>query len=139
MNKNTTHWRRLVRTIVALALVAFVTGCATSTRPVAAGRLYHVGLVWLKEPGSAEHRQRIVEAAHAFAREIPEVRLLAVGQAPPSTSPYVDDSFDVCVVMEFADKAALERYNRHPVHVKAAQEAFLPLSRKIQFYDFISE
>ena len=41
--------------------------------------------------------------------------------------------------MQFADKAAMERYNKHPVHQKAAQEAFLPLSKKIVFYDFISE
>jgi len=51
----------------------------------------------------------------------------------------VDDSFDVCVVMQFADKAAMERYNQHPVHQKAANEAFLPLSKKILFYDFTSE
>jgi len=101
--------------------------------------MYHVGLVWLKEPGNAEHRQKIVAAAHAFAREIPEMQFLSVGQTLPSTSPYVDASFDVCIVMQFADKAAMERYNQHPVHQKAAQEAFLPLSQKILFYDFVSE
>ena len=28
----------------------------------------------------------IIEAAHSFAREIPEVQFLSVGQSPPSTS-----------------------------------------------------
>lgn len=124
---------------LTLGALWFCSGCATAPKPAAAGKLYHVGLVWLKEPGNAAHRQQIVAAAHAFAREIPEVQFLSVGQSPPSSSPYVDDSFDVCVVMQFADKAALERYNQHPLHQKAAHEAFLPLSKKILFYDFISE
>jgi len=125
--------------VLALSALWFCAGCATATKPVKAGKLYHVGLVWLKEPGNVAHRQQIIAAAHAFAREIPEVQLLSVGQTLPSTHPFVDDTFDVCVVMQFADKAAMECYNNHPVHQKAAQEAFLPLSKKIQFYDFISE
>jgi len=137
MNANIVH--RLTLTTTILALVAFVSGCATAQKPALPGKIYHIGLVWLKEPGNSEQRQMIVAAAHAFAREIPEVKFLSVGQTLPSQSPYVNDSFDVCVVMQFADKAAMERYNQHPVHQKAAHEAFLPLSKKILFYDFISE
>src|SRR5712675_2371307 len=131
---------RLVLPAIALALAAFLSGCATAPKPAKAGKLYHVGLVWLKEPGNAEHRQKIVEAAHSFARTIPEVQFLSVGQTLPSqASSYVDSSFDVCVVMRFADKAAMDRYGTNPVHQKAAQEVFLPLSQKILFYDFTSE
>jgi hypothetical protein len=126
---------------IAVALVAAIilTGCATANKQATAGKFYHVGLVWLKEPGNPEHRQMIIAAAHSFAREIPEVQFLSVGQSPPSTSPYVDDSFDICFVMRLEDKAALDRYGAHPVHQKAAQEVFLPLSQKILFYDFTSE
>ena len=72
-------------------------------------------------------------------REIPDVRALAVGQAQPSTSKLVDSTFDVCFTMQFDDQAALDRYRENPVHQKAAEEAFLPLSQKILFYDFITE
>jgi hypothetical protein len=41
--------------------------------------------------------------------------------------------------MEFDDEAAMDRYAKHPVHEKAAQEAFLPLARKLLFYDFVAE
>jgi hypothetical protein len=124
---------------MVLIIAVVLCGCTTTHKPVATGRFYHVGLVWLNEPGNPVQRRTIIEAAHAFAREISEVQLLSVGQAPPATSSYVDASFDVCVVMQFADRQALERYNRHPVHVKAAEESFLPLSRKVLFYDFITE
>lgn len=131
---------RLAFTVAALAVTTFLSGCATAAKPAPAGKFYHVGLVWLKEPGNAEHRQKIIAAAHAFAREIPEVQFLSVGQAPPNgASSYVDSSFDVCFVMRLADRAALERYGKNPVHQKAAQEIFLPLAQKILFYDFISE
>lgn len=123
----------------ALVAVIFYTGCATASKQAKAGKFYHVGLVWLKQPGNAEHRQQIIAAAHSFAREIPEVEFLSVGQSPPSTSPYVDASFDICLVMRLEDKAALDRYGKHPVHQQAAQEVFLPLSQKILFYDFTSE
>ena len=131
---------RLTLTATALAIAAFLSGCASAPKPAAAGKLYHVGLVWLKEPGNAEHRDKIIAAAHSFARTIPEVQFLSVGPTLPNqASSYVDSSFDVCVVMRFADKAAMDRYGKNPVHQKAAQEVFLPLSQKILFYDFTSE
>jgi len=130
---------RLVLPAIALALAAFLSGCATAPKPAKAGKLYHVGLVWLKEPGNAEHRQKIIEAAHSFARGIPEVQFLSVGQTLPKVSSWHEDTFDVCFVMRLEDKAAMDRYAKNPVHQKAAQEVFLPLSQKILFYDFTSE
>ena len=130
---------RLVFTAGALAVIAFLSGCATAPKPPKTGKLYHVGLVWLKEPGNTEHRQKIVEAAHSFAREIPEVQFLSVGRTLPKTSSWADASFDICFVMRLEDKAAMERYAKNPVHQRAAQEVFLPLSQKILFYDFTSE
>lgn len=125
---------------VTFAIAALLSGCATAAKPALAGKLYHVGLVWLKEPGNAEDRNKIIAAAHSFAREIPEVQFLSVGQTLPNqASSYVDSSFDVCMVMRFADEAAMDRYGKHPVHQKAAQEVFLPLSQRIQFFDFTSE
>lgn len=130
---------RLILTAATILLGAFIWASADQAKPASEGKLYHVGLVWLKESGNAEQRKKIIEAAHAFAEEIPEVEFLSVGQTLPQTSPYIDASFDVCFVMRLQDKAAMDRYGAHPVHQKAAQEVFLPLSKKIIFYDFIAE
>jgi hypothetical protein len=124
---------------VTLLFGAFIWASADQPKPAKEGKLYHVGLVWLKEPGNDEQRKKIIEAAHAFARGIPEVEFLSVGQTLPQTSTYTDASFDICFVMRLQDKAAMGRYAAHPVHQKAAQEVFLPFSKKITFYDFISE
>ena len=130
---------RVATIAAALAVALLLSGCATAPKPAKAGELYHVGLVWLKEPGNAEHRQKIIEAAHSFAREIPEVKFLSVGKTLPAMSSWHDASFDICFVMRLEDKAALDRYAKHPVHEKAAKEVFLSLSQKILFYDFTSE
>lgn len=124
---------------LALAMVPLIPGCGTTRPSPTPGKLHHIGLVWLKEPGNMEHRRKIISAAHSFASEIPEVRSLSVGQSPPSTSPYVDDSFDICLIMEFDNQAAMDRYAKHPVHQKAAEQVFLPLSQRLLFYDFIAE
>jgi hypothetical protein len=139
MNQHTETKNRCALAIFAVIVVAFLSGCAAPAKMAHSGKLNHVGLFWMKEPGNAEHRQKLIAAAHSFAREIPEVQFLSVGQTLPKTSPYTDASFDICFVMRFENKAALDRYGKHPVHNKAAKEVFLPLSDKILFYDFTSE
>ena len=139
MKANTKTTTGVILTATTILLGAFFWTDAAEPKPVQQGKLHHVGLVWLKEPGNAGQRKKIIEAAHAFAKEIPEVESLSVGQTLPQTSSYVDASFDVCLVMRFQDKAAMDRYGANPVHQQAAREIFLPLSSKILFYDFIAE
>lgn len=126
-------------TTLAVVALAFCPISGYSAEAASKGKLTHIGLVWLKKPGNAAERQKLVDALHQFAREIPEVQSLSVGQPHRSESRLVDSSFDVCFTMQFEDQAALDRYAKHPVHQRAAEEAFLPLSQKILFYDFITE
>ena len=126
-------------TACALVALAVVLANLSSAEPAGKGKLTHIGLVWLKNSGNAAERQQLIDALHQFAREIPEVRSLAVGRPHPSPSKLVDSTFDVCFTIQFDDQAALDRYSKNPVHQKAAEEAFLPLSEKILFYDFITE
>ena len=130
---------RLFLTAIALLALTFFPFRASSVEPAEKGKLTHIGLVWLKNPGNAAERQRLINGLHRFGREIPEVRSLAVGQPHPSSSKLVDSTFDVCFTMQFDDQAALDRYGKNPIHQKAAENAFLPLSQKILFYDFITE
>ena len=54
---------RLAFAAIALAIGVFLSGCATAHKPAKAGKLYHMGLVWLKEPGDAEQREKLIAAA----------------------------------------------------------------------------
>jgi hypothetical protein len=139
MNVKANITRRLVFKVTVLCLAAFFAGCVTAPKAGKTGKLNHIGLFWLKEPGNVADRQKLIAAAHRFARDIPEVQLLSVGQSVPKGSALLDTSFDICLIMQFDDQAAMDRYAKHPVHAQAAQEVFLPLSQKIQFYDFVAE
>ena len=134
----------LIPVIALTCLISAVPGVESQTPSPASktatqGKIHHTGYIWLKEPGNKEHQQRIIDAAYRFAAEIPEVRGLSVGKSVPKGSALMDTTFDVSLTMYFESQEAMERYNKHPVHQKAAQEDFLPLSAKILFYDFVSE
>lgn len=125
--------------VAALSLAALLPIPSPSAEPTKKGKLTHIGLIWLKNTGNDTDRQQLIDSLRQFAREIPEVQSLTVGKAHPSPSQLVDSTFDLCFTMQFDDQAALDRYARHPIHQKAASDLFLPLSRKILFYDFSNE
>ena len=112
-------------------------GCSVSnhdpvnTEPV----LTHVVLCWLKEPGNAEQRDRIIEMTETF-RAIPGVRAARAGNPIMSDRDIVDDSFDVGIIIEVKDEAGLKKYLDHPIHQKAKKEVLLPLVDRVLVYDF---
>ena len=126
--------RRIVLAIVMALTLLFVT-----VAPGLAGgpdsRIVHVVLVWLKDPGNAEHRTRIIEATRSFS-VIPGVEEIRVGGPVPSERATVDDSFDVGLYMVFSSKAALDAYAVHPLHQEAQQSVLRPLVAKVLVYDF---
>ena len=127
------------KTIVlfAIAVTGLLPSCAhlgssSGTRP---GNVEHVVLVWLNEPGNVQVKGRIIETARTFPREIPGILSLSVGDAVPSPRDVVDDSFDLGLVVRFRDKAAMNAYEKHPVHVKAVKEVLAPNVSKLKVYD----
>ena len=58
------------------------------------------------------------------------------GPKMPSTRPAVDSSYDVAIVMTFADEASLASYGKHPVHQQAVKEVLEPLVQRHIIYDF---
>lgn len=148
----------IIKMLLLLAAAASFSGCATapSSRqtvgapeqaaeqpppeterpPCETGRINHVVLVWLKEPGNADHRQRIIDASHAF-RQIPGVVEVRAGEVVPSGRGIVDDSFDVGLSIAFANTGNMDRYIHHPHHKKAVREVIRPLAERIVVYDFM--
>lgn len=120
----------------ALLAVMCLTSCAQlgHQRPPRTGEVEHVVLVWLKEPGNAAQRASLVEATRSFT-QIPGIRSISVGEPLPSDRPVVDDSFDLGLVIRFESKAALDAYEKHPVHTKAVKEVLLPVTRKLVVHD----
>jgi len=109
--------------------------CGKKGGQAKAGQVEHVVLVWLKEPGNAAQRAKVVAAAKTF-KDIPGVLSVSTGEVLASDRPIVDDSFDVGTIIRFKDKAAGDAYGPHPIHQKAVTETLKPLSAKILIYDY---
>lgn len=110
-------------------------GCKTTAK----GKVEHVVLIWLKKSGNATDRAKAINTAKMFQKEIHEIQHLSVGQPLASERPVVDDSFDVGLVMRFANQADLSTYEKHPVHVKAVNDILKPMAAKLLVYDVITD
>ena len=99
-------------------------------------KLNHVVLCWLKEPGDRENIKKIISMTQSF-QSIPGVLDAQAGRVVLSDRKIVDDSFDVGILIQVQDEAALQQYLDHPRHQKAKDEILLPLIEKVLVYDFM--
>ena len=90
--------------MLGAAVAAMMVSCVQV--PVSKG-VQHVVVVWLKKPGDAVDRERVMAASRAF-RAIPGVRDLTVGTCVPGGRPIIDGTYDVAISMRFADEAEME-------------------------------
>ncbi|MGB5540516.1 MAG: Dabb family protein [Gammaproteobacteria bacterium] len=98
------------------------------------GGIEHIVILWLNEPGNAQHRTRIIEESKVLAG-IPGVLALQSGHVVTSERAIVDSSFDVGLILSLEDQAALDSYLVHPLHIRLVNETLKPLVRRIQVYD----
>ena len=126
-------------------LSLFLSGCFSASFQFDSGnanqieeqkKLNHVVLCWLKEPGDRENIEKIIAMTQSF-QEIPEVLDANAGRVVLSDRRIVDDSFDVGILIQVQDEAALQQYLDHPRHQKAKDEILLPLIEKVLVYDFM--
>ena len=129
----------LILSAAATLALSSCTTCPFGCKTTAKGKVEHVVLVWLKKPGDAADRAKVVSAAKMFQAEIREIQHLSVGTPLASDRPVVDDSFDVGLVMRFANSTDLGTYEKHPVHVKAVKEVLGPIAAKLLVYDVVAQ
>jgi len=82
-----------------------------------------------------EARRSIIVASKSFG-DIPGVVDVHAGSVLPSRRQIVDDSFDVAIIITFANEQAMHAYLDHPTHKDAVEHIIRPLVRKIVVYDF---
>jgi len=120
-----------MKSLLPLLAALSLSACQTPPQP----GLTHVVVFWLKEPGNAAHRAKLIEVTESF-RSIPGVQSVHAGPCLPSERPIVDSSFDVAVSLTFASRADLQRYLDHPQHKAATVSTLKPIVKKITVYDF---
>jgi hypothetical protein len=115
----------MVRPLVAAALVAVVVACAGAQDQPAKAKGPLIGhMVYFKlKDGSAAGRQKMVDACDKYLSKHDGVVFYSAG---PIAADFKRDvnvtDWDVALHLVFADKAAHDRYQDHPDHVKFIAE-----------------
>ncbi|ANE56196.1 Dabb family protein [Methylomonas sp. DH-1] len=126
-----------------LTLAAWLAaGCSQPVQPQtgeAGGRMHHVAVVWLKQPGDPQARQRYIEASRPLAR-LPGV--VAYDAGTPAAvrrsraNAALDESYDVAVSAVFESRQAYQQFLHDPEYLRVAQQVLRPLVEKYKLYEF---
>ena len=113
------------RTIIGAAAGmagATAAGPALAQVPTTAGRVFvHHVYFWLNAPGDAQAREALIAGLRKLTA-VPEVLWSHIGVPAESERGVVDDSYSVSWLVFLADKAAEDRYQVDPVHLKFVED-----------------
>jgi uncharacterized protein (DUF1330 family) len=126
-----------MRLVLTCLLLITVTGCAPSKKPpVETGRVIHVVVCWLKEPGDIASRRELIDVSHRF-KDIPGVVDVQTGQVlrHDHPRPIEDGTYDVLIVMTFQNPRALRQYHASDEHQRVVKQTLQPLTHKVVVYD----
>ncbi len=122
------------RTLLPLFIAALL---VFQIQPVTAASnqtIEHIVIIWLKQPGNVNAQDKIIKASQEL-KAIPGVITLRSGKMVPSQRKVVDSSYDIALIVSFINRAALDAYLVHPVHVNLLEKTMKPLIKKIKVYD----
>ena len=113
---------------------ATAAGAALAQAPAMAGRVFvHHVYFWLKEPSDAQAREALIGGLRRL-RAAPDILWSHIGLPAESERGVVDDSYSVSWLVFLADRAAEERYQVDPIHLKFVEECS-PLWERVVVYD----
>ena len=128
--------RKFIAGSVALAAGTVASIAAQAQPEKSKTPLVHHVFFWLKNPGSTEDRDKIVEGLKTL-RKIEAIKDLRIGVvASTEKRDVVDNSWAVSELMFFEDLAGQAIYQDHPIHQKFIKDCS-HLWDKVIVYDAI--
>ena len=107
---------------------------ALAQAPALPGRVFvHHVYFWLKAPGDPEAREALIAGLRRLTAA-PDILWSHIGLPAESERGVVDDSYSVSWLVFFADKAAQDRYQIDPIHLKFVEDCS-PLWERVVVYD----
>jgi len=91
----------------------------------------HVVLFKFKADATSAQRKAAIDGLHPLPQHIQEIRGWIVGEDVLHS----ERSYDIALLADFDDLAALQRYQVHPEHQAAAQ-ALVAISEKVAVVDY---
>lgn len=95
----------------------------------------HTVFFWLHNPDNQADRDAL-QAGLETLKGITDISAAYVGQPADTRRPVIDYSYDFSLTFVFADKAAHDAYQVHPMHL-AFVEKCAHLWQRVQIYDAV--
>ena len=95
----------------------------------------HVVIFWTK-PELPDAADELLAGMERYLRPIPGVIAFHAGRMVKSDRPVVEQSYQVALNLQFADKDAQDIYQVHPLHVEFVEKVFKPNCARAVVYDF---
>ena len=95
----------------------------------------HVVIFWTT-PDKPSAVEELLAGAEKYLRPIPGALSFHVGKMVSSERPVVEQSYQVALNIQFADKQAQDDYQIHPLHLEFIDKSFKPNCSKVVVYDF---
>ena len=96
----------------------------------------HSVYFWLTRPESTDDHDAL-RAGLESLRGVSAIQDVKLGQPADTRRPVIDHSYDFALLLTFADKAAHDVYQEHPVHLEFIAECQHLWSR-VQIYDVVA-
>jgi hypothetical protein len=95
----------------------------------------HAVYFWLRDDLTPAERARFVAGLHAL-RAIEDVQQGYVGVPAPTDRPVIERGYSWALVLVFADQAAQDAYQVHPVHDRFRDEC-APFWTQVRIFDSV--
>ncbi len=96
--------------------------------------IHHV-YFWLKNPGNAADRTKLVEGLKKLAK-VSTIKNFYIGQPADTRREVIDSSYDISWLVFFESPADQDSYQNDPIHLKFVEECSL-LWEKVTVYDTV--
>jgi hypothetical protein len=96
--------------------------------------VHHV-YFWLKNPGSAEDKAKLVEGLRKLSK-VSTIKMFHIGQPAATNRDVIDRSYAASWLAIFDDQPAQDSYQTDPIHLKFVEECS-SLWSKVVVYDSI--
>lgn len=95
----------------------------------------HVVIFWTN-PDKPNAADELIAGAEKYLRPIPGLSSFHIGRMVRSHRDVVDQSYQVALNLQFANKRLQDEYQIHPLHVEFVEKAFKPNCQRAVVYDF---
>ncbi len=106
-----------------------------AARPNLRPMFSHVVIFWT-DPANPAAAEELIAGAERYLKAVPGVVHFHVGRMVPSHRPVVEQSYQVALNVQFADKRAQDNYQVDPSHLEFVEKVFKRVCKKVVVYDF---